>query len=112
MARQNLLARHSLQSGVEIDQPNDPAMRMAEGNRKCPEILVERDQNALFAERYFHDGAVPGISAPVAGPDDVVALCRKRVPRARRNAGIQQQLQVGKPTNAGSTRSLPTSRRA
>ena len=99
-------------SRIKIDQTNDPAVTPPEHDRQLTEILVERNEDPTFALRPLVDSLVAGIGLPITCPNRIVPISGERRASTRRNAGVQQELQVAESVKAGSTRSRPTKRRA
>ena len=112
VACENVLAGCRLPQRVEIHEPHDAAMRLSERHREFAEILVEGDHYPRFAVRDILNLRIAGIGVPVARPNHVVPRRRERRTRTRRDAGVDEDLQAAESTNAGSTRSRPTNRRA
>lgn len=110
--REHLLAYRALLAHADVDETHDAAVRQATSDRQFPEILVHRDEHALFSVRLRQDVFITWILRQIAGSQHVMAGCLKFSLGAAPNASIELQLHAADSILRGSIRSWPTMRRA
>ncbi len=99
-----------LTPGTEPDEPHDARVGEAAHDRELPEILIQRDENAVFTIRAFEDRDIARVGRQVSDPLHVVTVRRQFLRRRTPNAGVEQEPHAASPGIVGSTLSCATSR--
>ena len=90
---------------AKVDQPDDPGMGAAKGDRQLAEVLVKGDEYLAVLRRMSKDLVVAWIGAPVPNPLHRVPGPFQLVLCTGPDATVQQELQAASSVMAGSTRS-------
>jgi hypothetical protein len=72
----------------DIHETNDTEMRHAANYGQFAEILVERDEGAIFPECALENFGVARVLRPIASPDDIVSQLLKLSAGAASHAGV------------------------
>jgi len=105
-------AHRTLLSRSKVNQPQDSVMRRHSDYGKLPKILIERYQYALLLIGVRKDGLVTRVLRPVTRPLHVITRGFQFSFCLRRDAGVQEKLQVPASIVRGSMRSLAAILRA
>ena len=114
MQLKDMQANRCLTDGRDIDDPQNPGMRLSPDNGKLAEVLVLGYQDSLLLIGSSQDFFIARIFIPVGRSDHIMTGSRKLGACPAPDAAIQEKPHPSVPVgmSSGSTRSCPTSRRA
>lgn len=114
MQLKDVQANRRLANRRDIDDPQNPGMRLIPDDGKLAEVLVQGHQDSLLLMGSSQDFFIAGIFVPVGRSDHIMTGSRKLGACPAPDATVQEKPHPSVPVgmSSGSTRSCPTSRRA